>query len=176
MFTENRFKRFSTLLVLTLFSSTLSCQQAVFANDIPKGTKALVQIEQKYTGKKLKAGNEIEGRLVNDVNVNGKTLIKAGSDTYLFVKDASSSRLAGNGGIIQIENGYIVYGDNRYMIDYTETINGKEKEWVKVTTSAGIILFPLLLAGFIKGGQAEIPVNKVFEVEFNGYSHSLKNL
>lgn len=176
MFTENRFKRFSTLLVLTLFSSTLACRQAVFANDIPKGTKALIQVDNTYIGKKLKYDSRINATLVNDIKVNGKTIIKAGEPAFLNVADAESSHFAGNPGIIKLENGKVISNNIRYMFNFNETIYGKDKEWVRITTTSGVFLFPLFLFGLVKGGQAEIPANKVYEVEFSGYSYSMKNL
>lgn len=176
MFMANRFKKLTSLFILTVFSSTLLGSEVVLAGEIPKGTKALIQIEQEYIGKNLKAGEEIQGRLVNDVKVNGRTIVKAGTPSYFVVKEAESSRFAGNGGIIQLENGSVYTNNSRYLFDFKETITGKEKEWVKVTMSTGVILFPLLLAGLVKGGQAEIPANKIYEIEFNGYSYELKNL
>ena len=162
---ENRFKKIISLCLLIAF---ISVQQVVFANEIPKGTKALVQLENSYKGKQLNIGDRLDCRLINDVKVNGKTIIHSGSKVDLFIKDAESSHFAGGGGLIIIENGVVYAQDKRYMFDISETVNGKDKEWVKVTVCTGIILWPLLLFAFVKGSQAKIPANKIYEVEFIG--------
>ena len=52
---------------------------------------------------------------------------------------------------------YDANGEER-RIDYNQQIVGKEKTWPKVCLVCGlfIILAPLVLFGFVKGGQAEI--------------------
>ena len=169
MFMANKFRKIISLCLLIAF---ISVQQVVFANEIPKGTKALVQLDNSYKGKQLNIGDKLDCRLINDVKVNGRTIIPSGSRAYLFVKDAESSHFAGGGGTIIIENGAVYTKDKRYMFNFSETVKGKDKEWVKVTLCTGIILWPLLLAGFVKGGQAKIPANKIYEVEFSGYSYN----
>lgn len=176
MFMANKTKKIISLSLLGAFISMFCSQQFVIASEIPKGTKALVQIDNSYTGKKLKREIQINATLVNDIKVNGKTIIEAGSPAYINIANAESSHFAGNPGIIELDNGEVLSNDTRYMFELHETIKGKDKEWARITTAAGVFLFPLFLCGLVKGGQAQIPLNKVYEVEFSGYSYSMKNL
>lgn len=170
----NKAMKLIVLSILTLFLVTFAGKSlAVVDVNIPKGTRALVQIDENYVGKNLKIGDRIEATLLNDVKVEDKTILMSGSGAYIMVANAEASHFAGNGGVIKLENGAVYYKNRKHMFDFNCTIVGKEKEWVKVTTSAGIVFFPLLFFGLVKGGEAKIPVNKVYEIEFNGYSSAL---
>lgn len=166
-------KKLLTLLLLTFFATTFYAPQVMAATlvKVPRGTRVLVQIDKQYTGKKLKMGDEIKAELVNDVVVNGKTVLAAGQEVYLLVDDAEPAHCWGRGGKIAISKAY-TYGENeRYMFDIRDEINGKDKAWVIPVSCVALILWPLLLCGFVKGKQAVIPANKIYEIRFdNAYT------
>lgn len=159
-------KKFLVLLLLIIFAFT--SKMAAIASTIPQGTKALIRLDKSYTGKELNEGDQLTCKLVNDVKVDNKTIIKSNSQGYILVKKARNSQFAGGRGIIELENGFIFSNGIKYSFNFSETINGKQKNWVRLAMVPGIIILPFLCIGFVKGGQAKIHENKIFEVELSG--------
>ncbi len=166
-------KKLFTTLLLAFFVTTFYAPQVMAATEVkvPRGTRVIVQVKQNYTGKKLKAGDDIMAELVNDVVVNGKTVLAAGENVYLMIDEAEAAHCWGRGGQITISKAYI-YGQNeRYVFSLNENVSGKDKAWVVPVSCVGLFLWPLLLVGFVKGKQAEIPANKIYEIRFdNAYN------
>lgn len=162
-------KKLFTMLLLAFFTTSFYAPQVMAATQVKvsRGTRVLVQIDKTYSGKKLKMGDEINATLVNDVIVSGKKVLAAGQDVYLLVDDAEPAHCWGRGGEIRISKAY-TYGQNeKYMFSLSENVEGKDKAWVIPVSCVGFFLLPLLLVGFVKGGQAVIPANKIYEIRFD---------
>lgn len=166
-------KKLFTLLLLTFFTTTFYTPQVMAATQVkvPRGTRVLVQVKQTISGKKLKSGDDVEAQLVNDVVVGGKTILTAGENVYLYVNEAEPARCWGRGGQIVISKAYIYGEKEQYVFSINENVSGKDKSWVVPVSCVGLFLWPLLLVGFVKGKQAEIPANKIYEIRFdNAYN------
>ncbi len=55
---------------------------------------------------------------------------------------------------------------------YSKKIEGENKIWIKRTCAAGIILWPLLLFGFVKGGEAKLmPKDEIFATTMTSFEY-----
>ena len=101
--------------------------------------------------------NIIQMHIKDDVIIKGVTVFKADGKATLNIVDYEKAGFFGNGGEITIGNGYAYdIKGNKHKILLTQKIEGKDKTWVKGVTAAGLLLWPLLLFGFIRGGEAKI--------------------
>ena len=61
---------------------------------------------------------------------------------------------------------------NKRKISFTKQIEGHDKNWVKGTCAAGIILWPLLLFGFVKGGEAKLmPKDEIYATTMSTFEY-----
>lgn len=129
---------------------------------VPSGTIVLLKLDQTVTSK-----NPIESQsatIIEDVIINGVKIFKAGDKATISVTDYQKAGCWGNGGKLYLGNGYAYdTKGNRQKILYSAKMEGQEKVWVKGACAAGIILWPLLLFGFVHGNQAVVTTSKELE-------------
>ena len=79
----------------------------------------------------------------------------------------------GVGGKLLVANGYAYdTKGNKRKISFTKQIEGHDKNWVKGTCAAGIILLPLLLFGFVKGGEAKLmPKDEIYATTMSTFEY-----
>lgn len=135
----------------------------VQALTVKEGTEIVVVPNAITTSKKIEE-YKIQATISEDVLYKGVKIFKSGDKAILTIQDFEKAGFFGNGGKLLIANGYAFDAKgNKRKISFTKNIEGKDKTWVKVTTAAGLLLWPLLLFGFVKGGEAKLmPKDEIF--------------
>lgn len=142
----------SSFCLICLF---LACApaQALIVKD---GIEIVVVPNSITTSKKIPDYN-LQATIAEDVFYKGVKIFSSGDKAILTVQDSEKAGFFGNGGSLLVANGYAydVKGNKR-KISFTRNIDGKDKTWPKVLCTTGILLWPLLLFGFVKGGEAKL--------------------
>lgn len=146
------FKPIVALLVCAVLfmSFTLPAETVI----IKSGTVIPMELMTTLSSKTARTGQMVDFRVTNDVKVNGKVVIAAGSIAQGQVVRSQKNGLMGKEGELEISvktiravDGTIVYLSNNSL---TDEGNGK--------LAISIVFTVLCLFGFlIKGGNAEIP-------------------
>lgn len=107
--------------------------------------------------KNLTPGSIVYGKVSNNIIVDGVKIFEAGALVTMNVIEVKKSRCAGVPGYILLINGTAqdVKGEDR-DIEFDYDVKGIERSWPKAMMGLGIILFPLLLFGFVHGGEAQL--------------------
>lgn len=134
--------------------------------EVKSGMRVPVTVKSEFTSKNVEAGQKIEAIVEDDVLVNNVAVFKRGAPATINISDVKKAKFVGIPGEIYIVNGEAIDANgNRHLIEYSQKIIGEEKNWPKVCVGCGlfIILAPLVLFGFVKGGQAKISPSKEIE-------------
>lgn len=133
------------LILLTAGSTATSMAENVV---LKAGTPIPMQLVNTVTGKNSTVGQVIDFRVTNDIVVNGKTVIPAGSIAKAQVTRAKKNGIFGQNGEIQVNINSVMATDNTQVVLSGGTINdeGKNK-----------LVLSLFLCWFIKGEAGEIP-------------------
>lgn len=149
-----------------LFTFLLISQPAQALVTVKSGTIIPITLTKMETSKTVVAGGTIDASVAEDVVVGGTVVFKEGDKASLNVMHAKKAGFVGIPGEITISGGkvYDVKGD-AHRVDYSVRVEGEEKTWPKVMLGCGvfIILAPLALFGFVKGGQAKLFPNNVID-------------
>src|SRR5574344_570804 len=160
---------------LVLLFATFSMYNPVLAKtvEVKEGTRITITVKEQYTSKNIEAGQTRNAAIDEDISVNNVLIFKKGDNATIKGSDAKKAGFIGNAGEIYLVNGEVTDAKgNKHSIEYNQKITGEEQTWTKVCLGCGvfIILAPLALFGFVKGGQAKINPNKVIEVSVrNGF-------
>ena len=134
---------------------------------VKEGIRIPITVQSEYTSKNVAAGQKINAVIDEDVIINDVTIFKRGDNAILNISDAKKAGFIGIPGMVEVVNGSVtdIRGD-KHSIDFNQKIVEEEKTWPKVCVGCGmfIILAPLVLFGFVKGGQAKISPSKIIEV------------
>lgn len=113
----------------------------------------------------------INATIKEDVFYKGNKIFKAGDKAILTVQDYKPAGCWGVGGKLLVANGYAydIKGNKRRIV-FSKNINGHDKNWVKGICCVGIIMWPFLLFGFVKGEEAKL-MNKdeIFATTMNSF-------
>ncbi|UKI42567.1 MAG: hypothetical protein L6V95_06630 [Candidatus Melainabacteria bacterium] len=114
--------------------------------------KKTKQAKTLYLEKKLKA------KIADDVKVDNTIVFKKDANALLYVSDVKSNGFLGNAGEILLF-GATVYDNkgNKHSSEIYYKIAGNDKTYPKVLMTTGLLIWPLLLFGFVRGGHAKIP-------------------
>jgi len=98
-------------------------------------------------------GSVVHFRVIRDVSVNDKVVIKAGAVATGTISEVSSSGALGKGGKIAVKLNTVeaVDGQNVYL---SGSLDKEGEDKVVLTVILGLICLPLLL---LNGGDANIP-------------------
>ena len=145
--------------ILALFCLVAFCNLytplAANALQVPADTEITLIATQGVTSKN--PNNTIPMNIKDDVVINGVTVFKADGRATLNVVDFEKAGFFGNPGEFTVSNGYVYDAKgNKHKVLLTQKFEGKDKTWVKATTAVGLILWPLLLFGFVKGNEAKL--------------------
>ena len=147
-----------------LFAFLLISHPAQAIVNVKSGTIIPIALVQTETSKTVVAGGTIDATVAEDVVVDGTVVFKEGDKASLNVIHAKKAGFVGIPGEITISGGkiYDAKGD-AHRVDYSVRVEGEEKTWPKVMLGCGvfIILAPLALFGFVKGGQAKLFSNNI---------------
>ena len=164
-------KKILTMFVATLFAfqfTGLSCYAK--STTVKNNTSITVASKEAHSSKTLSTGEKIECIILEDVIVNNQTVFKKGGRATLNVVNSKKAKFAGIPGEITVAGGEVFDTNNQgHMVTINQVITGEEKIWPKVCLCCGIfiILAPLALFGFVKGGQAEISPVQTKQVFLN---------
>ena len=153
-------KKILTLFVLTIFAfqfTGLSCYAK--STTVKSNTNISIASKEARNSKNLSTGEKIECVIMEDVIVDSQTVFQRGGRASLNVVNSKKDKFVGIPGEITIAGGEVFDTNNQgHMVTINQVITGEEKTWPKVCLGCGIfiILAPLALFGFVKGGQAEI--------------------
>lgn len=151
------------LIILGVIFAVQFAGVGCFADEIVKvkaGTVIPIALDNLQTSKNVTAGSKINAVIQQDVIVNGVKVFSKNDKAFLNVSHAKKAGFVGNPGEITITNGQVFdTAQNAHLIDFAQTYSGEEKTWSKVLLGCGLILLPLALFGFVKGGQAKIAPN-----------------
>lgn len=157
--------------VISIFclSALMGLNTTVFAEvNVPAGTVVPITVSQTQTSKTVTSGSSIEAKITEDVIIDNNIIFKKGDRAVLSVLSAKKAKFVGIPGEIKLSGGKIFDAKGEeHRIDFNQQITGEEKTWPKVCLGCGvfIILAPLALFGFVKGGQAEITSNQTVDVK-----------
>ena len=155
--------QFSLLTACAQTETKVKTKQTV---TVKTGTSIPVIALVPKNSKQISSGEKIEAVIDSDIKVGETLVFKKGDRASLIVVQAKKAGFVGIPGEIVIA-GAEVYDTNNdaHRVEAYQTFIGEEKTWPKVMLGMGvfIILAPLALFGFVKGGQAEvkpyIPIN-----------------
>lgn len=157
-------KKILTLFVLTIFAfqfTGLSCYAK--STTVKSGTNISIASKEAHSSKTLAPGSKIECVIMEDVIADNQTIFKKGGRATLNVVNSKKAGFVGIPGEITVAGGEVFDTQNKgHLVNINQVITGEEKTWPKVCLGCGIfiILAPLMLFGFVKGGQAEILPNE----------------
>jgi hypothetical protein len=150
-------KKIIALFCLVCFLGVTTPAQA--AIKVKANTVVPITLEKLETSKTVMAGGTVNAIIAEDVIVDNVVVFKEGDKASLNIISAKKAGFVGIPGEITVSGGKVF--DTKgvaHRVDYTTQIEGEEKTWPKVMLGCGvfIILAPLALFGFVKGGQAKM--------------------
>lgn len=154
-------------LLLVFQFSILNVSAKTITTKVKAGTTIPIALETEQTSKTVAVGHKLQAIIQEDVVVDNIVVFKKGDKATLNVVQNKKAGFVGIPGEMTISGGNIFDANNEsHLIDFTQNYVGKEKTWPKVCLVCGvfIILAPLALFGFVKGGQAEIQPNMILQV------------
>ncbi|MBR6589403.1 MAG: hypothetical protein IKK67_02895 [Bacteroidaceae bacterium] len=118
------------------------------------GTAVPLSLETSIDGNQVRAGQIVQFRVVQDIKVDGKTIIAAGSLAQGQVVRAEKNGLLGSAGEVEIavKSVQAVDGTSIYLTNGNVFDEGKNKVVLSV-----VVTLCCLLGFLIKGGKGEIP-------------------
>lgn len=132
---------------------------------VKEGLSVYVTIDENKTSKNIISGEKIKAKIADDVKVDNTVVFKKDDNALLYVSDVKSNGFLGNAGEILLF-GAMVYDSkgNKHSGEIYYKITGNDKTYPKVLMTTGLIIWPLLLFGFVRGGHAKIPQKYPIEV------------
>lgn len=118
------------------------------------GTTIPLELVSTLSGNKVQSGQMVDFRVLDDIKVNGKTVISVGSIAKGQITRAKKNGLMGNEGelTVEIKSVRAVDGTTVYLSGNNLSDEGSNR------LAISIVLTICCLFGFlIKGGKAEIP-------------------
>lgn len=160
-------KKIFSLFLLIVFLNVYTPVLAA-SIEVREGTRVPITVTSEYTSKTIESGQRINAIIEDDVKINNVIVFKKGDNAILNISDVKKAGFVGMSGMMEIVNGSVtdIHGE-KHSIDFEQTIVGEEKNWPKACVGLGVItvvLIPLALFGFVRGGQAKISPSKVIEV------------
>lgn len=147
------------IVILAMLVCFFSAVVPVHAITVKANTVIPISIEKMETSKTVVPGGTINAIIAEDVVINDTKVFQSGDKASLNVASAKKAGFVGIPGEMTIIGGNVY--DTKgvaHRVDYSTQVVGEEKTWPKVMLGCGvfIILAPLALFGFVKGGQAEM--------------------
>ncbi len=158
------------IIVLVCMVTFLNCFIPVWAFTVKEGLDITI-LPNTLTSTEDIRDFSINAVIKEDVFYNGNKIFKAGDKALLMIQDYKPAGCWGIGGKLLVANGYAYDAKgNKRRISFSKNINGHDKNWVKGVCCAGLLLWPLLLFGFIKGEEAKL-MNKdeIYAITMNSF-------
>jgi hypothetical protein len=138
---------------------------------LPAETLVRISLLQSVNSGTTKVGDKVPYRVVDDVMVDGRMVIPAGTEAVATVTEVSSAGPLGRDGRIVIDFGRVASLDGTFVelrVDQRATEKNKSLELAAGASMAGVMLLgPVGLVGgyFIKGKDVGIQERQPFYVE-----------
>ncbi|WP_018249453.1 hypothetical protein [Orenia marismortui] len=164
-------KLFSKAMIFTLiltFSVVFMMPQGVLAAEkirLSSGTPVLLQLNDTLTADTVNMGDEVALTVVQDVVVDGKVVIKAGSTAFATITAAEDNGFLGKAGKMGLKvNSVTTVDGTSVALSGTRFIQGEDKSTMSVVVGV-FICAPFLL---MKGEEAVIPANTTIQSRISG--------
>ncbi len=159
------FCTFLSLIFINQFAAAAFCASPV---NVPAGTRVPIIVSYIKTSKNTISGEKVNAQVERDIKVGGVVVFKEGARAVLNVADSKKSGFMGSPGIVHLVNGTVLDANQDiHRTEFYHKITGDEKTWPKVVCCLGFFLLPLLLFGFVKGGDAKIIQHTPITVEIS---------
>lgn len=157
-------KIISIFLLLSFFTCFTSELVEAKSVKVPANTIVPFVLSEIKTSKNTFEGEKIKVAIDKDVKVNDVLVFKQGARGHIYVSQTEPKRFWGQGGRIILNRGYFIdrNGQER-RVDFSKIYQGDDTTWSVVIASVGIVLWPLLLFGFVKGKDAKTYQNVELE-------------
>ena len=150
---------FTAVLISSFLFYTTAWAETV---SIPGSTRIYIELDQDVSGKKkhTKEGQMVNASVWQDVVIDGRTVIKAGTSVLVRVDSIKGSKIAGGKGKMTlgayettlVDNTKVQLGGGYYK-------EGKGKVALAVTLAV-VVFLPLI---FLKGKSAHLPRGTIFD-------------
>lgn len=138
---------------------------------LPPETLVRISLLESVNSSTAEVGDRIRYRIVDDVMVDGRMVVPAGSEGVAVVTEVISARRLGRDGRIVIDFGRVPSLDGTFVdlrVDQRATEKNQSMELAAGASMAGVMLLgPIGLIGgyFVKGKDVGIEANQPFYVE-----------
>ncbi len=149
---------FCTLSYLTLNAQdSLSIKKVI----IPEGTVIKVKSLTAFDSKNVNEGDMVDFSVYEDLEIDGKILIKEGSIVSAYIESSEKAKGIGKEGSLKIQfnNTKAIDGSKVPLRSMKGTISGEGKAGASIALAA--VISPLFLLK--KGKEAKITEGKLFE-------------
>jgi len=171
-------KIFTTILLFAIFA--ISNPVLAQTIEVNSGTTIPLTVTTEYNSKTMVPGQKVHAIVENDVNIKGVSIFKQGNPAEINISDVKKASFVGIPGEVYLINGNVIDNNgNKHEIEYNAKITGTEKTWPKVCFGCGmfIILAPIALFGFVKGGQAKLMPHNIINVQVrNDFRYTANSL
>ena len=131
---------------------------------VKNSIKIPIIFKEIYTSKNIAENQKIDGEIAQDIIIDNTTIFKKGDRASLNIAEIKKAGFVGISGELHLIDGEAIdTKGNSHTIEYNHKFIGEEKTYPKICLACGllIILAPLALFGFVKGGQAKVPNNQI---------------
>lgn len=160
-------KKLISLFLCFVFLSVQTC----FAIENEQQKEILVRVCETHTSESITTADTVIAELVSDFYLKNGSHFKKGTIIDLLPKEVKKRGFCGRGGYIDIRKGLIKDTNNKeYTVSLRQKIQGDDKDWVIACMgffTATILLIPLDLIGFVKGGSAKLEEGTTIECYIN---------
>lgn len=138
---------------------------------LPAETLVKVALNKTVDSATAQVGDEIVYRVTEDVMIDGRVVIPAGTTSVARVTEVTAARRLGMDGRVLVDFGYVPSLDGtlvRLRVDERATEKNRSLELAAGASMAGVILLgPIGLVGgyFVRGKDVQIEANTQFYVE-----------
>ena len=152
--------KYLLLIFVCLFNITLLGQETNKIR-LDEGTILKVKSLSAISSKTASEGDLIEFTVFEDIQVNGKTIIKEGTLVQAYIEDAQKAKGVGKEGTLRIQFNHTkgIDGTKVPLRSTRGTIEGENKAGGAVALA--VVVTPLFLLK--KGKEAKIPAGKIME-------------
>ncbi len=152
-----------TLLSTAIFSNfTTLVRCADHKILIEKGTVVRLELAEGLTSQESKTGDTVRFTVIEDVTIDGNTVIREGSEALGRVSEAKAAKGWGKSGKLDITIETVKAIDGS-RIPLTATV-GDSESWAGGKTIVGVALLGLAFGGGMKGKKATIPKGTKIDV------------
>lgn len=139
-------KRFAFFIVSFFLGSTsISASEMIL---LPEGTEVRIKFNEKVSSETSVEGDQFVIEVDEDVDIDGKVLIPAGSKGRGEVTQAKKKGFIGKGGELNIRLNYVRVGDKRVRLSAQRGKQGDDK--LGTTVALTVLFGPL---GLLKRGK-----------------------